>query len=219
MSELPPELTELPEADEAENKSAHRKSGGALRVLFGGVLVANTLGLVYVGNHVFGSAEKPLWVSDIRANSQRIEKMESTLATVQSLRETLDELAQNIERAKNTLRAERTEEMAAVAFRMNSLDERMDAYDEKLADLLVVKSNQRKVATTSKPKRTASVPQMQLVSLRSAGGYELVSLLNTKGEQSPLLRNGDAWQGWVFVRADNRTGTFRVNGREVTLVL
>lgn len=219
MSELPPELTELTEADEAENTSQQRKSGGAFRVLFGIVLLGNTLGLGFVGYHVFGSAEQPSWVSDIRANSQRIDQMESTLATVQSLRKTLDELAQNIEQAKNTLRAERTEDMEAVAFRMNSLDERMDAYDEKLADLLTVKSTQRKVVATSKPKRAAPVPQMQLVSLRSAGGYELVSLLNTKGEQSPLLRNGDAWQGWVFVGADHRTGTFRVNGREVTLVL
>ena len=219
MSELPPELTDLPEADEAEKQSTHRKGGGVLRVMFGAVLVVNTLGLVFLGYHVFGSAEQPSWVSDIHANSQRIEKMESTLATVQSLRETLDELAENIERAKTSLRAERVEKMAAVTFRMNSLDERMDAYDEKLADLLTVKSSQRKVVSSSKPKRSAPVPQMQLVSLRSAGGYELVSLLNPKGEQSPLLRNGDSWQGWVFVRADDRAGTFRVNGREVTLVL
>lgn len=102
---------------------------------------------------------------------------------------------------------------------------RMDQLEKRLSDLTTKLTAQQKSAADLHRKigrqqaATPASPNMQLFSGRSIGTVHAVRLLSKSGEVSPLMRAGDNWNGWRFVRLDGSRAVFSVHGKEQVLAL
>lgn len=142
----------------------------------------------------------------VKTNSELSSQFESSITNLKSY---IDERSGS-NAGKITLSSERVD---MIELRLLAIEKQWTAMKESQA--------QKKQIAKSKPStpRRAVIQPMSLVSIRSQGDYGMVNLASTKGEISPLLRNGDEWNGWKFIRLDGRSAIFEVAGRERQLAL
>lgn len=102
---------------------------------------------------------------------------------------------------------------------------RMDQLEKRLSDLTTKLTAQQKSAVDLQRKigrqqaTEPAPPNMQLFSVRSIGTVHAVRLLSKSGEVSPLMRAGDHWNGWQFVRLDGSNAVFSLRGKDQVLAL
>lgn len=104
---------------------------------------------------------------------------------------------------------------------IDDLDKRLRTLSDTLAQQQKAASDlRRKIAQKqSSSMKAAAQSDVQLFSVRSFGNVSAVRLAAKSGEISPLLRIGDEWNGWHFIRLDGSKAIFSTNGREQVLVL
>lgn len=140
----------------------------------------------------------------------RISVLEKSLTIAEGRLDQTDETSSTIKAALDQNRAH-----------MDDLDKRLRMVFESLAAQQKSASElQRKlVQTHAQSQKPAARSDVQLYSVRSFGHVPAVRLTARTGEISPLLRAGDQWNGWQFLRLDGRKVFFTANGREQVLVL
>jgi septal ring factor EnvC (AmiA/AmiB activator) len=142
--------------------------------------------------------------------SSRISALEKTLIVAEGRLDHTDETSSTMKAALDQNRAY-----------MDDLDKRLTKISDSLAAQQKSASElQRKLAQThAQSQKPAARSDVQLYSVRSFGHVPAVRLTGKTGEISPLLRAGDQWNGWQFLRLDGRKAFFTANGREQVLVL
>ncbi|MCR6651437.1 MAG: hypothetical protein NVV73_08050 [Cellvibrionaceae bacterium] len=228
MSELPFDLQHgADENDDAppETRKSNRRMTGVIALLILGFLAA-TIFMLYrsldTGRRITRVEALP-----VDALAQYPEFAEETKSENQEIKARLSALEQSLALAEGRL--DQTEESASTLktavdqnrAHMDDLDKRL----RMLADALAAQQKsasdlQRKLAQThAQSPKPAARSNLQLYSVRSFGHVPAVRLTAQTGEISPLLRAGDAWNGWQFLRLDGRKAFFTANGREQVLVL
>jgi predicted nuclease with TOPRIM domain len=109
-------------------------------------------------------------------------------------------------------------DMDADRMRMDELEKLLNALADKLA------AQQKSAAEIQKRMVQGQMPiqarsNVTLFSVRSFGSVSAVRLTSKAGEISPLMRAGDQWHGWRFLRLDGTGAVFSVHGKEQALVL
>ena len=228
---LPPELTEQHQGDQSNepeiigeyeaNKKGNKKRH--IETAFKGFFVITNITLMaFVGYTVFKpEGDRFKGIEDaVALNTNSISQVTGNVKineeTAKSFEASLEALKSNMEQ-----RSEQNGGMITVS------SERVDQLELRLIEIekqwMVIKEKQKqkKQVVKAKPmvKKRAIIQPMSLISIRSQGDYGLVNLASTKGEVSPLLRNGDEWNGWKFIRLDGRSAVFEVAGRERQLAL
>ncbi|BCD97767.1 hypothetical protein [Marinagarivorans cellulosilyticus] len=222
---LPPELTQQYEqevSDESEtigeykaNKKRH------LETAFKGFFVITNITLmVFVGYTVFKPED-----DRFKGIEDAVALNTNSISEVTGSVKTNEETAKSFEDSLHNLKMYIEERSDQNNGKITLSSERVDQLELRLIEIekqwIAIKESKKKSVVKTKPvaQRRAVIQPMSLVSIRSQGDYGLVNLASTKGEVSPLLRNGDEWNGWKFIRLDGRSAIFEVAGRERQLAL
>lgn len=140
----------------------------------------------------------------------RVSVLEKSLTIAEGRLDQTDETSSTMKAALDQNRAH----MDDLDVRLKKISDALAAQQKSASDL------QRKLAQTHAQSQTpAARSGVQLYSVRSFGHVPAVRLTARTGEISPLLRAGDEWNGWQFLRLDGRKAFFTANGREQVLVL
>lgn len=230
---LPPELTQDETLDEFEEVviedeqvKKHRANGSnKVGMLFKGAFVlANITLMGFVAFTVFKPDD-----GRYKALEEQVSVNKTHINNVAGTVKTNTELQQQFENSIANLRTYIDENSANSSGKITLSSERVDAIELRLqaieknfiAAQKVAKAKQSSTKASAKntAKKRAVISPMSLVSIRSQGDYGMVNLATTQGDQSPLLRNGDEWKGWKFLRLEGRRAVFEVSGRERQLTL
>lgn len=112
-----------------------------------------------------------------------------------------------------------------ISIGLNNSRARMDALEQRLITLANTLEKQQKSAANLQKKMAQShtssttAPAVQLFSVRSFGNVTAVRLASNGGTISPLMKSGDEWNGWRFIRIDGDKAIFSTRGKERALVL
>lgn len=228
MSELPYDLQHgADESDDAppEIRKSTRVMTGVIALLILGLLAA-TLFMLYrsfeTGRRITrievlpvdALAQYPVFAEETKSETQEIKARLSALELSLTANEgRLDQSEENISTIKAALDQNRD--------RMEEFDKRIRALSDTLAAQQKSASElKRKIAqSNAASKKSAPPADVQLYSVRSFGHVPAVRLTARTGEVSPLLRAGDVWNGWRFIRLDDNRAVFQTGGREQVLVL
>lgn len=228
MSELPYDLQHgADESDDAppETRKSDRVMTAVIALLILGFLAA-TLFMLYrsvdTGRRITrvealpvdALAQYPEFARKTESENLEIQVRLSALEKSLTINEgRLDQSDENIKTIKAALDQNRD--------RMEELDKRIRAMSDTLAaqqkSALELK---RKIAqSNSASQKPTPQTDVQLYSVRSFGHVPAVRLTARTGEVSPLLRAGDVWNGWRFLRLDDNRAVFQTGGREQVLAL
>lgn len=227
MSELPYDLQHgADESDDAppETRKSSRLMTGAITLLILGFLAAMLFVLYHSLNTgrritrievlpVDALAQYPQFAEKTKSENLEIRDRLSALEKSLTINEgRLDQSDENTSTIKAALDQNR-ERMEELDKRIRALSDTLAAQQKSASDL------RRKIAQSKASRKPAPEADVQLYSVRSFGNVPAVRLTARTGEVSPLLRAGDVWNGWRFIRLDDNRAVFQTGGREQVLAL
>jgi len=245
MSELPQDLLEIPNENEqatvnkpkprvnlhaktpgTKTKSKPRKSSVAIKTVVGFTLltsVSAAIGCVFLYDMVRN--QESSMVASINERMSALEEKVSAYTDYDDRLMNLDAVVKEMLFDVKQMNAN----MIEYRIRQNKNSEDIEAITDTVAVINEWVVDHDKRTTKVRAAASKSTPStrakrirahLNLLSMRSIGGMSIVRVGNPSGESSPLLHEGDAWQGWRFTGiATNGNALFERQGQSFNLKL
>lgn len=211
-----------PDASVRPNSARSVKPDGkdTLARFFG--VSAVCIGLASVAFNIYtmegNDSERAQVLAQMDARLLEIENRVDTFTVMDGELKALETVVQDLLRDVNQMKAD------LVDYRIRSSEnaDRIDRLTSAVSDVGAWVEQREKqaaaarAASKAKPKSNARPtrnPDVSLLSLRSVGGIYIARLGNKGGDESPLLQEGDSWNGWRFTGADRSQAQLEHGGK------